>query len=153
MADQVIIETVVCNSIILGLLVCFITMAMFMKFEPHHSAKDNKLSQVCQVSLFFSLTASIALKTERDSSANALAVILVIFLAVPPVLTFIFQSDLDFEQGCRISAISSAAQRTFQATVGKCLVWLLGTPERSALLRKPHLDDESGLAAIELSAV
>ena len=133
------------TQLILGLLVCFITMAMFSTYAPHGHAKDNTLSQVCQISLFFSLTASIALKTERDSSTNALAVILVILLAVPPALTFIFQSDLNFEQGFGVSKILKFAWRIFQGTAGKCLIWLLSTPERHALLRKPNDNETPGV--------
>ena len=135
-------------QLILGLLVCFVTMAMFSTYAPHSSAKDNQLSQVCQVSLFFSLTASIALKTESDSSINVLAVILVVLLAVPPALTFIFQSNLDFEECFGVSKIMSAAWRIFQRTAGKCLIWLLATPERDALLRKPNKSDDDDTPAM-----
>ena len=44
------------------------------------------LGTVCQTSLFFSLVSSIALKMEQDSSHDALGVLLLVMLAVPPVI-------------------------------------------------------------------
>ena len=70
---------------------------MYASYEPYVRDSDDRLAKVAQVSLFFSLVSSIALKVESDSSTEALGNVLIITLMVPPVSAFLFQSDLDFE--------------------------------------------------------
>ena len=43
-------------QLILGLLVCFVSLGMYSKYAPYVKGSDDRLAQVCQVSLFFSLT-------------------------------------------------------------------------------------------------
>ena len=72
------------------------------------------------MSLFFSLVSSIALKVETDSSTEALGVLLLFTLAVPPVAAFLFESNLDFEKGCHVSYIKEKAIGCFTSTLGRC---------------------------------
>ena len=65
--------------------------------EQNVEDSDDRLSQVCQASLFFSLASGIILKLEVDSSQTVLSYLLTVMLAVPPVLAFVFESDVDFE--------------------------------------------------------
>ena len=88
-------------QLICGLLVCFISFGMFVNFDPYVDDGDDRLAAVCQIALFFSLVSSIALKMENDTSSATLGVILLNFtLAVPPILAFFYQSDVDFENAC-----------------------------------------------------
>lgn len=107
-------------QLIVGLLVCFISYGMYASYEPYVKDSDDWLAKVCQVSLFFSLVSSIALKVEADSSTEALGVLLLFTLAVPPVTAFLFESDLDFEAGCYISYIKKTAISCFKSTLGRC---------------------------------
>ena len=79
------------------------------------------LAIVCQVSLFFSLVSSIALKLERNTSEEALGVLLLITMLTPPVLGFLYQCGVDIEEGFGAAKVRSAAFRVFQRTVGACI--------------------------------
>jgi len=107
-------------QLIVGLLVCFVSYGMYASYEPYIKDSDDWLAKVCQVSLFFSLVSSIALKMESDSSTEALGVLLVFTLMVPPVTAFLFESDLDFETGCHVSSIKKRAISCFTSTLGGC---------------------------------
>ena len=93
---------------------------MYASYEPYIKDSDDWLAKVCQVSLFFSLVSSIALKVESDSSTEALSVLLLFTLAVPPVTAFLFESGLDFEKGCYVSYIKKNAISCFASTLGRC---------------------------------
>jgi len=107
-------------QLIVGLLVCFVSYGMYASYEPYIKDSDDWLAKVCQVSLFFSLVSSIALKIESDSSTEALGVLLVFTLMVPPVTAFLFESDIDFEAGCYISYIKKRAVHCFTITLSSC---------------------------------
>jgi len=112
------------SQLIMGLLVCFISAMMYASYEPFVSESDDRLSKICQTSLFFSLVSSIALKMEPDSSQEVLGVLLLIMLAVPPVIAFLFESDVDFEEGCHMSTIKQISFRVFDSTFGRCFEYL-----------------------------
>ena len=107
-------------QLIVGLLVCFISYGMYASYKPYTKGSDGWLSKVCQVSLFFSLVSSIALKMEHDSSTEALGVLLLFMLMVPPAAAFLFESELDFEKGCNVSKLKEKALGLFARTVGRC---------------------------------
>ena len=112
-------------QLITGLLVCFLSYGMYSSYEPYIKDSDDLLAKVCQVSLFFSLVSSIALKMEPDKSTEALEGLLVFMLMVPPVLAFLFESDLDFEKGCNVPfikemAIKEKVVKCFTSTLGSC---------------------------------
>jgi hypothetical protein len=109
-------------QLILGLLICFISAGAYAKFAPYADVGDDRLAQVCQLSLFFSLIAAIALKMEYDTSAPALGIILKVLLAVPPVLAFLFQSGIDFRKDAHISAASAAVGHCCHTIVGKFVI-------------------------------
>jgi hypothetical protein len=90
-------------------------------FAPYVDKGDDRLASVCQVSIFFALVSAITLRLEYDSSAHVLGVLLVFTLAVPPVLAFVFQSDIDWDETLHVSAAGRAARRTFDTTVGRCI--------------------------------
>ena len=114
------------GQLIVGLLVCFISFGMYASYEPYVKDSDDWLAKVAQVSLFFSLVSSIALKMESDSSTEALGNVLVATLMVPPAAAFLFESDLDFETGCYVSYVKEKAIKCFTSTLGRCFDKLLG---------------------------
>jgi hypothetical protein len=67
---------------------------------------------------------------DRDSSSGALDVLLLIAMLMPPLLAFVFQSDLDFEAGLGVSEawskVRARALDLFGRTVGSCIVKRLG---------------------------
>jgi len=109
-------------QLIVGLLVCFISYGMYASYKPYVKGSDGWLSKVCQVSLFFSLVSSIALKMEPGSSTEALGVLLVVTLMVPPAAALLFESELDFvfEKGCHVSYLKKKAINCFTSTLGRC---------------------------------
>ena len=84
------------GQLMFGLLVTFISFGMYAKFAPFIHDSDDRLQQVCQISLFFALASGIVLKMEVDSSYEVLTHLLTVMLCVPPVLAFFFESDFDF---------------------------------------------------------
>ena len=114
------------GQLIVGLLVCFISFGMYASYDPYVKDSDDWLAKVAQVSLFFSLVSSIALKVESDSSTEALGNVLVVTLMVPPVAAFLFESGLDFETGCHVSYVKEKAIKCFTSTLGRCFDKVLG---------------------------
>ena len=86
-------------------------------------------------SRLYMAVSSIALRMERDSSSNVLGAILLFMLCVPPIATFIYQSDIDFERQCCVSAIRKYLCACFDATCGKCLVACFKAPQAIAYPR------------------
>mmetsp|Transcript_55527 Transcript_55527/g.133014 ORF Transcript_55527/g.133014 Transcript_55527/m.133014 type:complete len:180 (-) Transcript_55527:188-727(-) len=131
---------------------------MYASYEPYIKDSDDWLAKVCQVSLFFSLVSSIALKVEQDSSTEALSVLLLFTLAVPPVTAFFFESGLDFEKGCYISYIRKQAINCFTITLGRCFdrcfrekgVVRVGTEESCTTAAK--VSDQEPAAKLERSS-
>ena len=50
------------SQLIFGLMICFLTFGMFMLWSPYISDDDDRVAQLCQVQIFFSLLASLLLK-------------------------------------------------------------------------------------------
>lgn len=119
-------------QLMFGLLVCFISMAVYSTYAPYVRDGDDRLAKICQLSLFFSLASSIALKMEPDSSSGPLAGLLVVMLALPPALAFAFESDLDFERGLHLAALRPLVRRLLEATCGACAESLFKTAEAPA---------------------
>ena len=99
---------------------------MYASYDPYVKDSDDWLAKVAQVSLFFSLVSSIALKMESDSSTEALGNVLIVTLMVPPVAAFLFESDLDFEADCHVSFVKEKAIKCFTSTLGRCFDKVLG---------------------------
>lgn len=121
------------------------------QFAPFIDEDDDRLSQVCQVSLFFTLASKIALRTEQDSSSGVLSALLFTMMALPPVLAFLFESDLDFEKGLHLSAVMSPVGRCLDATVGRSIKWLFSSDDRRERL-PPELLPAGGLASEDAEA-
>ena len=72
------------GQLVVGLLMCFITSCIYASFAPFEDPLDDRLSTVCQLSIFFSLLASIV--TNAYPNEPAMAVILPMLLVAPVVL-------------------------------------------------------------------
>ena len=68
---------------ILGLLISFISFAMYASLRPYIGGSDAFLAMVAQVQIFLSLLSSIAFKT--NPNAQAMTIILVGLVFIPPV--------------------------------------------------------------------
>ena len=133
------------GQLIVGLLVCFISFGMYASYEPYVKDSDDWLAKVAQVSLFFSLVSSIALRVESDSSTEALGVVLVFTLMVPPVAGFLFESEIDFGKECYVSYVKERAIKWFTSTLGLCFVKLLGETKEGT---KEGTEDVSGVIEV-----
>ena len=72
------------SQLILGLLVCFISSTIYAMYTPYSQTKNNRLALVCQISLFFSLASSIALKMDPVAAQSGpLSTLLIMSLAMP----------------------------------------------------------------------
>ena len=111
-------------QLIIGLLVCLISACLYSKFAPYIEDDDDTLSQVCQVSLFFALISCIALRLEPTSSSDTIAWFLVGGLLLPLVVVVIVEAHVDVAKMLGLRAIARCARRLFEATAGRCLLWL-----------------------------
>eukprot|EP00964_Phaeocystis_antarctica_P046102 scaffold26581_cov60-Phaeocystis_antarctica.AAC.6 len=141
-------------QLIAGLLVCFMSYGMYASYEPYVEKSDDQLSKVCQVSLFFSLVSSIALKMEPDDSADTLAGLLLFMLALPPMIAFLYQSDLDFEQGCHVSRVKTALLGLFHRTLGRYIKGMWGQqpkppPAKAAAAKEAAASEVGGHEVVE----
>ena len=57
------------GQLILGLVICFITYGLYCVYAPYEDAGDDVLAQVAQMSIFFSLCASIVTNAYPDECA------------------------------------------------------------------------------------
>ena len=69
---------------------------------------------------------------ERDSSSDVLGAVLLFLLGVPPLATFMYQSNINFERLCCLPAIRKCLCKCFDATCGKCLVACFKAPQATA---------------------
>ena len=109
-------------QLICGLMVCFLSFGMYASYDPYVAESDDRLAKVCQTALFFSLVSAIAIKMERDSSAEALGVLLIFTLAVPPVLAFVFHGDVQSAALDLPSLCSRAQERIWPRRKDKSLL-------------------------------
>merc|ERR1719424_1651204 len=71
-------------QLIFGLIINFITFGAYCFFSPYEEGSDDLLSGFCQLSIFFSLVASII--TNAYPEDPVMSVVLPIFLLVPVVI-------------------------------------------------------------------
>ena len=140
------------TQLIFGLLICFFSFGMYVSYEPYIEASDDRLSKVCQASLFFSLVSSIVLKMEPDNSTETLGVILLFTVIAPPVLAILFESDLDFGKICHLTKVKKGLLLCFNGTIGRGISRVLGPS--TALVQimageKEHSDSAEKQSAVD----
>lgn len=79
------------GQLVIGLLMCFITFGIYSAYAPYVDASDDNLSSVCQLSIFFSLLASIV--TSVYPNDPIMEVLLPVLLIVPVVLAILTDGD------------------------------------------------------------
>ena len=82
------------SQLIFGLLVCFLTFGAHMVYAPYIEDNDDRLAQLCQVQIFFSLLVSIALKYDTGTLRNAtnIDVLLTVLTILPISIGFILET-------------------------------------------------------------
>jgi len=68
------------GQLILGLVICFLTYGMYGVYQPYDDPGDDVLAQMAQLSIFFSLVASIV--TNAYPNDPVMSALLPLFLAV-----------------------------------------------------------------------
>jgi hypothetical protein len=79
-------------QLIFGLIICFLSYGAYCVCSPYIRDDDDFLAQVAQVIIFFSLVSSVV--TNAFPEDPLMKVLLPALLAVPVILTFIFESPL-----------------------------------------------------------
>ena len=79
-------------QLIFGLIICFLSYGAFIFYSPYIRDDDNFLAQVSQVIIFFSLVSSVV--TNAFPEDPVMQVLLPALLAVPMILSFIFETPL-----------------------------------------------------------
>jgi hypothetical protein len=79
-------------QLIFGLIICFLSYGAYCVYSPYVAADDDFLAQVAQVIIFFSLVSSVV--TNAFPEDPLMKVLLPALLAVPVILTFIFETPL-----------------------------------------------------------
>ena len=80
------------DQLTIGLLVCFITFAMYTAYAPFTSHSNDILSMVCQLQIFFTLLSSILRRANPESALMAL--VMNLFVLMPVTLAICFQFGL-----------------------------------------------------------
>jgi drug/metabolite transporter (DMT)-like permease len=80
------------SQLVVGLFVCFISSVLDAAYSPYIDKNDGRLAQVCQLSLFFVLVSTIALRHHGERSADTLGVLLVVTLFVPPAAAILLHT-------------------------------------------------------------
>jgi ABC-type Mn2+/Zn2+ transport system permease subunit len=80
------------SQLVAGLLICFISSMFYAAYSPYIDKNDGRLAQVCQLSLFFVLVSTIALRNDGERSADTLGVLLVVTLFVPPAAAILLHT-------------------------------------------------------------
>lgn len=90
-------------QLVFGLLVCFISFGAYMMLSPYQSQSDDRLAQLCQMQIFFSLVSSLIIRFDDlyasagGPSVHNLDVMLVTFTFLPiatAVLVHILEEGL-----------------------------------------------------------
>ena len=79
-------------QLIFGLIICFLSYGAYCVYSPYIRDDDDFIAQVAQVIIFFSLVSSLV--TNAYPEDTLMSALLPALLAVPVILTFIFETPL-----------------------------------------------------------
>ena len=135
------------TQLTLGLIVCFITYGSYSSFAPFVKDDEDFLQVVAQFSIFFSLVSSIVLKTNPDS--QAMAVLMLIMLLVPPLIALSNQVKNAFRSIFKpcINALAKLAPRRLNWLHQGKIPWLHASALPKPIGAKQQNADTSGLSA------
>ena len=77
------------SQLVYGLLICFMAFGAYVQCDPYEDRGNDVVAVLCQMQIFFSLLASVALASPADVVGSNMDVLLVVlyFLPVSRVLT------------------------------------------------------------------
>ena len=73
------------SQLIYGLMVCFLCFGAYVHFDPYEDRGNDAVARLCQMQIFFSLLASVALTSASEQNAGSNMDILLVVLYCLPV--------------------------------------------------------------------
>ena len=72
------------SQLIYGLMVCFVCFGAYVHFDPYEDRGNDAVARLCQMQIFFSLLASVALTSASEQNAGSnMDVLLVVLYCLP----------------------------------------------------------------------
>ena len=141
-------------QLVWGLLVCLLTFGMYMMFQPFVERSDDHLSQLAQVQIFLTLTASIGLRMVPPD--ETLAQIVTILLFCIPVIALLQETALpdvlaDLYDQLTVALLALLPSR-FKMVDAKSLSTEEVETEKPKHVMKRYPVDEKGRGEAEASA-
>jgi hypothetical protein len=140
------------SQLVWGLVVCFVAFGLYVHFDPYEERGDNAVAALCQVQIFFSLLASVALTSASGAVGTNMDVLLVVLYFFPVGLAIFLESPL---LPCYQRAVQRLAGRWKQRPEGEVvrdteMKELQATPRRSRCDSKEGSEDSRGPHAASL---
>ena len=82
------------SQLVWGLVVCFVAFGLYVHFDPYEERGDNAVAALCQVQIFFSLLASVALTSDSGAVGTNMDVLLVVLYFFPVGLAIFLESPM-----------------------------------------------------------
>ena len=73
------------SQLIYGLMICFVSFGAYVHFDPYEDRGNDAVARLCQMQIFFSLLASVALTSASEQNAGSNMDILLVVLYCLPV--------------------------------------------------------------------
>ena len=73
------------SQLIYGLMICFVCFGAYVHFDPYEDRGNDAVARLCQMQIFFSLLASVALTSASEQNAGSNMDILLVVLYFLPV--------------------------------------------------------------------
>ena len=73
------------SQLIYGLMICFVSFGAYVHFDPYEDRGNDAVARLCQMQIFFSLLASVALTSASEENAGSNMDILLVVLYCLPV--------------------------------------------------------------------
>ena len=73
------------SQLIYGLMICFVSFGAYVHFDPYEDRGNDAVARLCQMQIFFSLLASVALTSTSEQNAGSNMDILLVVLYCLPV--------------------------------------------------------------------
>ena len=120
------------SQLVWGLVVCFVAFGLYVHFDPYEERGDNAVAALCQMQIFFSLLASVALTSASGAVGTNMDVLLVVLYFLPVGLAIFLESPL---LSCYQRAVQRLTGRRKQRPEGEVV---RGTDKKAFLQVTPH---------------
>jgi hypothetical protein len=110
------------SQLVFGLMVCFVAFGAYVHFDPYEDRGNDAVAALCQMQIFFSLLASVALTSASDDTGTNMGVLLVVLYFLPVGLAVFLESPLlKFVQKLldQQTEEATSAQEASSVTTGK----------------------------------